>query len=271
MNRLSFKYWLVKEMANYGFGDPLDQILGGTDVMKGDDLFKKINPNLIISELIKMPSIIPATEAKQTFNDVIQYGDQAGAFKVELTPLGSMRVVTRRLTKDLEGNDSWICKSIHTISDFDDQNNESNIANDVYEKMNEINQKEIDGPEKGYTELERLAQKLWYTTKKQHPSYIMFPTQLRKQDENYYKLVYEFRGQGVGAPYNGKTGRAEQFDIDLIYYPKRGIIRCFGYDIDSSNRERKFYIQPPEWDEEFSPKQDDHEIVENIVKLFLQY
>jgi hypothetical protein len=99
----------------------------------------------------------------------------------------------------------------------------------------------------------------------------MFPIDLRKQDENYYKLVFEFRGQGVGSPYNGKTGRSEQFNIDLIYYPKKGFLRCMGYDIDSSMRERKWSIQPSEWDEAFAPKDDENTIIENIVKLFLQY
>ena len=171
----------------------------------------------------------------------------------------------------MQGKDTWVLKYVYPISDSRDQDHETKIANDVYDRLTEISKNEIDGPDKEYDEIERLAQKLWHTTKKNHPSYIMFPTQLRKQDENYYKLVYEFRGQGVGAPYNGKTGRAEQFDIDLVYYPEKGMIRCFGYDIDSSTRERKFYVQPSEWDEMFSPKQDANEIVENIVKLFLQY
>ena len=270
MNRLSFSYWLVNEMADYGFEGVSSQIMGGTDIMKGDELFKIIKPSVIISELLQMPSL-GQLEGVQLYNDEIQWGTEPGALKIEMSPLGSMRVVTRRLTKDLEGNNAWVCKKVHPIQDYKDQDHEVKIANHVYENLTKINEEDIDSPDKDYNEIERLAQKLWYTTKKQHPSYIMFPTQLRKQDENYYKLVYEFRGQGVGAPHNGKTGRAEQFNIDLIYYPKKGMIRCFGYDIDSSSRERKFYVQPSEWDEMFSPKQEDNDIVENIVKLFLQY
>jgi hypothetical protein len=257
-------------MADYGFEGPSNEIMGGTDIMKGEELFKTIKPNLIINELLQMPSL-GQLEGVKLFNDEIQWGTEPGALKIEMSPLGSMRLVTRRLTKDLEGNDTWVCKEVYPIHDYKDQDREVKIASNLYERLTEISKQDIDSPDKEYDEIERLAQKLWYTTKKQHPSYIMFPTQLRKQDENYYKLVYEFRGQGVGAPYNGKTGRVEQFDIDLIYYPKKGMIRCFGYDIDSSSRERKFYVQPSEWDEMFSPKQDSSDIVENIVKLFLQY
>ena len=270
MNRLSFSYWLMKEMADYGFDNAASQIMGGTESMEGDSLFKTIRPNKIMNELLEMPKI-GTYEGHLIFNDGIQWGNEAGSMMVEMSPFGSMRVVARRLVKDLQGKDTWVLKYVYPISDSRDQDHETKIANDVYDRLTEISKNEIDGPDKEYDEIERLAQKLWHTTKKNHPSYIMFPTQLRKQDENYYKLVYEFRGQGVGAPYNGKTGRAEQFDIDLVYYPEKGMIRCFGYDIDSSTRERKFYVQPSEWDEMFSPKQDANEIVENIVKLFLQY
>lgn len=270
MNKLSFKHWLFKEMADYGFGEFSSEILGGTDIMKGDDIFHHIDASLIINELIRMPKI-GAIEAVKIWEDSIQYGNEPGALKVSITPLGSMRLMTRQLISDIEGNPTWICRNVCPISDFRDQYKEMEIADSTHKTLNEISKKPISSPDNNYEDIERLSWKLWNETKKNHPSYIMFPTTLRKQDENYYKLVYEFRGQGVGAPYNGKTGRAEQFDIDLIYYPKKGLIRCFGYDIDSSTRERKFYVQPPEWDEMFSPKQDEDEIVENIIKLFLQY
>ena len=270
MNKLSFKYWLVNEFADYGFGDANNQILGGTDIMKGDGIFQHIKPSIIVNELMQMPPLGPL-EATNQVDDEVQWGEQEGAIKATITPLGSMKVTTKRLTKDLEGNKTWILESVYPISDYKDEHKEIEVANKVFDHINKINKNPTNGPDGDYEDIERLAQKLGHTTKKQHPSYIMFPTQLRKQDENYYKLVYEFRGQGMGTPVSGKTGRAEQFNIDLVYYPKKGMIRCFGYDIDSTAGERKFYIEPSEWDEYFSPKQDDSLIVENIVKLFLQY
>lgn len=270
MNRLSFGYWLKNEMANYGFGDTTNQIMGGTDPMTGDSLFQPIDTSLIMNELVKMPNL-GTIEANQVWDDCIQWGTEPGAFSASISPLGSMRVVTRRLTKDLEGTPTWICKEVYGISDFDDQHKEKHIAHRVFNKIVEMNKENMDAPIKEYNDLEKLAWKLWHATKRQHPSYIMFPTTLRKQDENYYKLVYEFRGQGAGAPNNGKTGRAEQFDIDLVYYPKRGLIRCFGYDIDSRMRQRDWYVSTMEWNEFFSPHQDETKIIESIIKLFLQY
>ena len=269
MNKLSFKHYL--EMANYGF-DTADtnRIMGGTEQMKGDDLFSKFNPNLIIEELVRLPAI-STHEAVQIWDEAVQWGTEAGAIRVSASPLGSLRLMTRRLTHDLNGESMWICKNVLPIKDYQDQHKEIDLAHNLHKMLEELSKEPLDAPYEKYEDTERLAWKLWHITKKRHPSYIMFPVSLRKQDENYYKLVYEFRGQGVGSPYNGKTGRSEQFNIDLIYYPKRGLLRCMGYDIDSSMRERKFYVQPSEWDEAFTPKDDEDKIIENIVKLFLQY
>lgn len=259
-------------MANYGFGDANAEIKGGTEVMHGDGVFKRIDTGLIINELTRMPPIAGNIGAAQIWEDTVVWGnDNAGAIKVAATPLGSLKLVVRRLVKDLQGENTWVFRKVFPLRDDIDQYHESVIAGNVYDTVVEISQEPLEAPDAEYEELDRLANKLWHTTKKQHPSYIMFPTSFRKQNENYYKLVYEMRGQGAGSPYQGKTGRTERFDIDLIYEPNSGMIRCFGYDIDSSMRERSWMIQTPEWDEKFSPRQDSDEIVRNIVTTFMQY
>lgn len=269
MNKLSFKHFL--EFANYGFDDAAsNHIMGGTEVMQGDSLFSKFNTNLIIEELVRLPPI-STHDGVQIWDEAVQWGTEPGAIRVSASPLGSLRLMTRRLAKDLHGESIWLCKDVLPIKDFYDQHKEIDLAHKLHEKIEHLAQQPLEAPDNNYEETERLAWKLWHVAKKRHPSYIMFPVTLRRQDENYYKLVFEFRGQGAGSPYNGKTGRAEQFNIDLIYYPKRGLLRCMGYDIDSSMRERKFYVQPSEWDEAFSPKDDENLIIENIIKLFLQY
>lgn len=268
-NKLSFKYFL--EFANYGYDDAeSNRIMGGTEEMLGNDLFKKFNPNLIIEELVRLPAI-STHNAVQIWDESVQWGTEPGAIRVSASPLGSLRLMTRRLSSDLHGEKIWLCKDVTPIKDFRDQHKEIDMAHDLHQKLEKLSEQPLDAPDGNYEDIERLSWKLWHATKKRHPSYIMFPISLRRQDENYYKLVFEFRGQGAGSPYNGKTGRAEQFNIDMIYYPKRGLLRCMGYDIDSSMRERKFYVQPSEWDEAFSPKDDENVIIENIVKLFLQY
>lgn len=259
-------------MARYGFGEADAEIKGGTEVMHGDGVFDRINTNLIISELTRMPPLAGSVEPAQIWDDAVVWGgNNPGAIKVAITPLGSLKLVVRRLVKDLQGENTWVFRKVLPMRDDQDQYQENVIAGNVYDCVVEVNQQPLEAPDAEYEDLDRLAHKLWHTTKKQHPSYIMFPTSFRRQAENYYKLVYEIRGQGAGSPYQGKTGRTEQFNIDLVYEPKSGMIRSIGYDIDSSMRQHTWQIQTPEWDEKFSPRQDPDEIVKNIVVTFLQY
>ena len=101
MNKLSFSYWMMHEMANYGFDTASNEIMGGTEPMTGDSLFQHIRPNKIMNELLEMPKV-GTYEGQLIFNDGIQWGNESGAFMVEMSPYGSMRVVARRLTKDLK-------------------------------------------------------------------------------------------------------------------------------------------------------------------------
>ena len=271
MQRLSFKHWILSEFANYGFGtSATNKVKGGTEVMQGDGLFAKLNSSLIITELCKLPPL-GNVEAVQIWDDSIQWGSEPGALQIAITPLGSMKVVSRRLMSDLKGEQVWVLKQVFPFRDFENQNKEIEIAHKVYKSLTETNHENLEAPDGNFEDLHRLATKLWNATKRNHPSYIMFPVNLQKYNENYYKMIFEFRGQGAGSPYNGKTGRTERFDIDLVYYKSKGLLRCLGYDIDSSMTKREWRIQTPEWDELFTPKQDFDEICECVIKLFMQY
>lgn len=267
MNQLTFKHWLLKEMADYGFAPTSEKSLrGGTSVMQGNQIFKTINVNRIIDELASHP--LGTLEPYQKWAETVQYGEGVGSFKINISPLGSLKAISRRLVTDLLGEQVWICKHIFPLCDNKDQNRENEIAGLIYNYLNELSQHAIEAPISEFSETKNLALELWHGAKKHHPGYIMFPVRLKEMAPDYYKLVFEFRGQGIGLP-NG--GRAEQFDIDLKYDKYRGLIRCWGYDIDSTFRKRKWEVQPPEWDEWFSPAQDQKEIVECILACFLQY
>lgn len=267
MSRLLFKDWLLNEVADYGFSSGASKsVRGGTMPMQGNEIFHSINVNQIIGELANMPAL-GQMQPYQSWAETVQYGNGVGAFKINISPLGSLKAISRRLTTDLLGETVWICKHIFPLCDNKDQNRESEIAGLIYNYLTELSQKEIEGPLREY-DTKNLAWNLWQGAKKHHPGYIMFPVKLKEMDENYFKLVFEFRGQGIGLP---SGGRAEQFDIDLKYDKNRGLIRCWGYDIDSTFRKRKWEVQPPEWDEWFSPAQDTNEIIENVLACFLQY
>lgn len=271
MDRLLFKSWLVSEMADYGFDqDMRNKPRGGTEAMDDDTTFKRLDGSKIITELAKLPALGP-NKPNQIWNDVVQWGKGEGAIQCGVSPLGSMRVVVRRMTKDLQGEATWICHRVVPLGDNKAEDKEISIAHDVYDQLTEVSKEMVPGPDKEYGELERLSWKLWAAAKRDHPSYCMFPIGLRKQNENYYKMVFEFRGHGVLRQKAGRPSRAEQFNIDLIWDAKKGLIRVMGYDIDSTLGQHSWQVKPSEFNEWFSPKQEHEQIIKNVVKIFLQY
>jgi hypothetical protein len=269
--KLLFKNWLLNEIADFGFDqDMRNKPKGGTEEMDGDTPFKRVDGSKIITELGKLPALGP-NKPFQKWNDVVEWGRGPGAIQAGVSPLGSMRVVVRRMVKDLQGEATWICHRVVPLGDNKAEDKELSIAHDVYDQLTEISKEMVPGPEKEFDELERLSWKLWAAAKRDHPSYCMFPIGLKKQNEDYYKLVFEFRGHGVLRQKTGKPGRAEQYNIDLVWDKKKGLIKCWGYDIDSTLGQHSWTVQPSEFNEWFSPKQDQDKIINNIVKIFMQY
>ena len=87
-------------------------------------------------------------------------------------------------------------------------------------------------------------------------------------NSDYYKIDFEFRGSGAGSP-NQST--ALQFNIDIIFDKEKGLIRCWGYDIDSPSNKKQFNIKPSEWDEYFSPQESNSKIISIITTTFMTY
>lgn len=268
MKNLQFRNWF--EFADYGFEkSSFNKPQGGTETLIGNVVHSPANPSLIISELSKMPAL-GTNEPRLKWNNIVEWGTGPGAIQICSSPLGSLKIIARRCTTDLLGETIWICKSVFPISDTRDENKEKSLAVEMHDKLIEITNSEIDSPSNDY-DIDRLAWKLWTAAKRNHPSYCMFPTGFRKQNENYYKLVFEFRGHGVEIFGSLRGGRAEQFDIDLYYDKNKGMIKCWGYNIDSTLGQHCWKVQPSEWNEWFSPKQETDEIIDCVIKTFMQY
>lgn len=268
MERLLFKTW-INEMADYGFDKNFaNQPKGGTPEADGDGPLKPVNASVIMTELARLPAIGP-NEVKPRWDDVIEWGEGHGALQLDISPLGSLKVVARRQSHDLHGETAWICKKVFPVFENKIHEHEIGLAHKMYEVMTEISGQMIDSPAKEYPQFERLAWKLWMAAKRDHPSYCMFPIGLRRQNESYYKLVFEFRGHGVERMRD--NARAEQFNIDLLWNRNRGLIRCWGYNIDSPIGQHLWRVQPSEFDEWFAPSQEHDEIIESVIQIFMKY
>lgn len=270
MPHLLFKQWMLSEMADYGYDSRRSaKTMGGTEIIPGDQLFDMVDTNKIIDELAKLPPLGP-NFPNQPWNNIVEWGNAPGAIQVQCTTFGSLKFVARRRTSDLLGESVWICKKVRPVSDIDDEDKEISVAHEMHEIVKNLSQEMIDSPAREYEDFERLAWRMWAGLKKEHPSYCMFPIGLRKQHENYYKLVFEFRGAGQGHV-DSNGGFLRQFDVDLIWDAKRGLIRCWGYNIDSATNKSDWSVSPSEWDEWFTPNQPAQEIIEAVVNIFMQY
>jgi hypothetical protein len=99
----SFKKFIsLKEWADFGFGEKLKKPAGGTKPAEGHMPIDIIHSSKIISELLSTPEIGNYI-ANPKFQNLIEWGDEAGALQLQLTPLGSYKIVARRKVIDAVG------------------------------------------------------------------------------------------------------------------------------------------------------------------------
>jgi len=199
------------------------------------------------------------------WEEEVDWIENSNIFQVNINPFGSLRVTCRKETRDNNGEKLLVCKYVYSVNDKI-TNQEQKMANFIYNKIKKLSLKDIDYPNRKYN-LKPLANELYYALTKKYPD-IMFPVKLRKMNDDYYKIVFEFKGQGVGVP-GSQIGI--EFNVDLAYDKEKGFIKCWGYDISSPVNKRKTNIQPSEWYEYFSPKEKIRNIIKMISTTFLTY
>ena len=137
-------------------------------------------------------------------------------------------------------------------------------------QIQKTNEKHVESAIGDYKNLENLIVQL--VRKCQEPSilpklFIFRGVRELKHNENYI-IHFECRGQGVETP---GSGRLEMFSIDMSYNPKTGLIRSIGHDVQSPKKGHRWAPQPSEWDEYFSPAQDNSEIIKCICGALSTY
>lgn len=263
-------YVIYKEWADYGFEKK--SILGpqgGTQPIKGDVPLNPLKPEQIIDELTHLgPLGIYEPRARP---DIVEWGQDFGAMRVEFSPLGSSKIFARRQIKDLKGEATWVCKFVWPMTNENKINDkEATVAHDIYENLQKLSMTMIDSPKRSYPDFEKLVNKITDSVRMEYPSYCMFPAGSKKINEHYFKIYFEYRGHGQ-ARMRHRNARSEQFDIDIFWDKQKGMLRVWGYNIDSESSQHSWKVQPSEWDEWFAPTQPIEEIVECVSKMFLTY
>lgn len=266
MSYKSFRSWLLKEGRDiFGFETDLGFVRKKPEEDKPID---PISSTEIIDELMRLPPLENGKSPVKLFEDVVQWGKYNGAIKLDISPLGSYKGIFRRLIKDLQGEHTWVCKRVFSLVETEHDSNEINIAHKLYDIAKDIDKSGTEVAAPDFPEFEKVALKIHESNRRKFPAYCMFPMGMRKMSENYYKSYFEYRGHGVETPGHG---RAEQFDIDIYWDKNRGLMRCWGYDIDSDMRQHTWQVAPSEWDEFFAPGQPVDEICKAINTAFMTY
>lgn len=272
MSKLSFRRWAVlKEWADFGFEKRLADIkaneLGGTVPHEGSGPIDPIDPEMIVNELIRLPAL-GYFSARSKMSNILEWGYDVGALQVFISPLGSYKTIVRRKTRDLQGEATWVCKEVIDFNENEHNQDEIPLAHKIYDCLDGLHKQEYDSPKSEYKDFDKLAHSLFNEVKRHYPAYCMFPIGMKKMDEGYYKIIYEFRGHGVEAP---TRGRAEQFNIDLFWDKNKGLIKCWGYNIDSKIGQHTWTVQPSDFEEWFAPTQEIKKIVEAVRTILMTY
>jgi hypothetical protein len=257
-------------------------------ISEGKDLFgfekkqtpKKYDPeNLPIDPIdgeILIESMISRKvrdiEAFSNFSNHIQWGRHPGAVQMVICPLGSFKSIIRKLQENLLGERVWVCKKIMPYKDMLNAKiyDEQYMSEIMFENIKKCEEEDIEPPSNDYSRLENLTLKIAGDARKESikPEILVFRGVRMVEKNRHYNIHFECRGHGVEAP---GSKRLEQFSIDMTYDPKTGMIRSFGYGIESPTRQHLWEIQPSEWDELFSPHQKEEEIVSCVCSAFSTY
>lgn len=229
-----------------------------------------INIELMMNELSRFK--LNEQKPFSKFLNHIQWGKYNGATQMVVSPLGSFKSIIRRLQTNLEGNDVWICKRILPYKDIMHANLkiDENLAHLLFEEIEKISETQLESAIGDYGDLEKLVTKLSQEVQKPKilPKIFIFMGTKEIKYNEHYIIYFELTGQGVEAP---TANRVEMFAIEMCYNNKTGLIKSFGHDVQSPKKGHRWYPQPSEWEEYFSPAQPLKEITNSICAALSTY
>lgn len=270
---ISFLEWLgVPPEQKFGFSSKFGKIVP-KDVEENEKRpIHMLEVSNILDELTWLGPI-NNKKPERLFENVVNYGQESDKMQVVVSPLGSLKIIIRKIANTLEGAHVPICYSIYPlINDYnrtspDDHHIENTLANKIADKLTEIDNRLMLSGLRDYKNLRELTVEMARHVRSNHPSCMHYQGVVQNGEFDY-TIYLQYNGQGVEAP---SARRVEQFDIHVQYSKDTGLIRCWGNEISSPTSQHLWQVQPSEWDEYFSPKQKNHEIIECIMNALYTY
>lgn len=219
-----------------------------------------------------MSQSVDGVEPVMEFSNHIRWGKGHGAIEMVISPFGSYKSIIRRMQPDLEGRNVWACKRVIPYKDILDANLEidEKLGMVIMEQVNKVRGEDTESPSHEWGGMRSLVRRMGGFLQRRDvlPEVFIYTGTKEVEKDRKYLLSYELKGHGVEAP---GSSRVEQFLIDMVYDPKTGMVRSFGYEVQSPTSGHLWYPQPSEWDEFFSSGQKQNEILECVAGAMSTY
>jgi len=273
----SFKQWVILERGDiFGFDKPrkVDVLsgnkyqhgLGTPGPNQGEFPIKAVDSQVIMAELARHN--IGEKKARWVDTEGVLWGNgEVGTIQAEISPWGSYKVTVRKKIIDLEGTVCWICKRIYPIIETENDRNEESMAHQLIDELAKMDGELVEMPKGDYKNFENMILSLASKIKRFAPDIFIFDG-IKQISENNYLIHMSLRAGGIEAP---DSNRVVQFNIDLNYNPRTGLIRCFGNDVTTPTSGHAWRLQPSEWDEVFCATQPQREIEDAILAALSTY
>lgn len=200
-------------------------------------------------------------KGKFRFTNDVTWGTGTGAIRVKVTP--NMGVIIERQTDDRDGGVFWVCRRVYRIKVQEYAGHEETVAGEIIGEVEEIAREPIDAAQPEY-KLESLVNKL-VDRVKNYTSGPFIYSLTRKHNNDWYTLLFNMRGMGVGQLVRqAKGGSTPAGIIELIFYPTEGRVHCIVTTIGIEEESDSWIIMVPYFLADFAPSQDIEEVANNI-------
>lgn len=261
MRRLTFrKYWEATDI--FGFDKERNEEGPGDDGL----LMRPITQFNFqeMFDLLKQKKI-GTFHGEQTFPNVMQWGNQPGCIKLDISPTYGISV--RKLGIDKGGNHRWVTCKYFQLNRNGFGGYEDAVAQEVWEQLMRVAQRNIEAPTEDYKELNSLVDNIYHKLKRTSKR-LFIPEGVKKIHDDAYIIKFGLTGQGLQAR---DQQRVEQNQVLVSYDRSQGTIRITDYNIVSRvGKAHEFKINYLDLDHYFFPTQDRDEISE-VVAVKLKY
>lgn len=260
MKDYRFNTWL--EYADFGLD--LTKRPQDPEMDNGDNPLMPLNVEYVIKSLkgkvLGEKYVIP-----NDFFGELQWGQNDGAIRLGFTPLGGLRVVLRKLTHNLEGDPTWICKKVIEVKHFFDSRPDS-LSFKIDEALTHMDQEDIDAPARDFKNLENLTIHLASELRRKTTQKIFMYEGIRVIKENHTYIIH-FGVTGNGVQRMGQK-RLDKFCIQTEYSNKTGIIKIAGNELGDAIDKHRWIYEPSDFIEFFAPGQSEDIITNAILAHF---